>query len=114
MIAYLFVALAAILNAFMDKVENEHFHSSIFKKWNQKFWYKRESWKYAKMIGGYRLDAWHLAKSLMIICFAFAIGFMDMTHWWAVKFVTVGGIWIVVFNLFYNKLFKSNETTKEG
>lgn len=112
MVAYLFVALAAILNAFMDSVESEHFHVTIFRKWNQKFFYKRESWKYAKMIRNYRLDAWHLAKSLMIVCIAFAISFMDLEHWWIVKFLTVGGIWIVVFNLFYNQIFKSHDTDK--
>lgn len=115
MIAYLFVALAAMFNAVMDRVEYPAaFNQSIFKKKNPNFWLKTESWQHAKKIFAYKFDCWHIAKSLMLFCFAFAIAFMDMSHWWVVKFITVGGIWIVVFNVFYNRILKSNETTKEG
>lgn len=44
-LTYILFSISAILNAFMDIIENENFHSSVFKNLNQKFWYKRESWK---------------------------------------------------------------------
>ena len=67
-----FFILAAVFNAIMDKLENENFYTSVFKNLNEKFWYKRESWKYAKKIFGYKIDGWHLAKSAMIICLCLA------------------------------------------
>lgn len=109
MVSYLFIALAAFFNACMDAWENApNFNESTFKYWNRKFWLKEESWAYSKKIFGYRVDAWHLAKSLMVICIGLAISFMDLRHEWWVKLVTVGVIWNVVFVLVYHKLFKVN------
>lgn len=105
MTGYLFIALAAIFNACMDSWENENFFESIFKHWDQKFWYKRESWKYAQKILGYRFDGWHIAKSLMIICFAIAFCFDYKSEWWVI-ILNVGVIWNGTFWLFYHKLFK--------
>ena len=103
-LSYILIALAAICNAFMDIVENENFHASIFKNLNQKFWYKKGSWLYAKRIGGYKLDAWHLAKSLMIILICVAIityhPFIPI-----IDFVIYGLLWNLTFNTAY-KLFK--------
>ena len=103
MISLLCFSLAAIFNAAMDKVENEKFYSSIFKNLNERFWYKRISWKYAKMVGGYRFDAWHLFKSAMIILIAISIityqsiiGFYDIAIY--------GIVWNLTFNLFYNEI----------
>lgn len=106
MISYALIVLAAFFNAFMDIVENEHFYASIFSHWNPKFFYKRESWKYAKKVFSYPIDGWHIAKSLMIICFAFAIITMDLNHQWWVKLLTIGALWNGSFWLFYHKLFK--------
>lgn len=116
MISYFLILLAAFFNAVMDALENENFNESIFSHLNQKFWYKRESWKYAKMIGGYRLDAWHICKSLMVTCLIMAIycaQFSDpiwhtQNGWFNILLdVLVGGIvWNVAFVLFYHKLFK--------
>lgn len=98
-----YIVLAAFLNAVMDLLENENFSSSVFRNLNPKFWYKRESWKYAKRIGGYKVDGWHLAKSAMIICFAFAIVSYDPLLWW-VDILLIGLVWNVVFNLSYKAL----------
>jgi hypothetical protein len=104
-LTYIFIALAAVCNALMDIVENENFHVSVFKNLNQKFWYKRESWKYAKQIGGYKVDAWHLAKSLMIILICGAIvnynPFIPV-----IDFIILGTVWNLTFIIFY-KLFKT-------
>lgn len=89
----------------MDRIENENFYTSVFRKKNPKFWYKRESWKYTKKIFGYKLDAWHLAKSGMIVSFCLAIVFY-IPVFGLIDFVLFGLIWNLTFNLFYNHLFK--------
>jgi hypothetical protein len=99
------VFIAAVLNALMDRVENENFSSSVFKNLNQKFWYKRESWKYAKKVFGWKFDAWHVAKSLMIISLAFAI-VLYTPIFWVVDVMIIGAIWNGTFNIFYNRIFK--------
>ena len=104
MISLTLIVLAAICNAVMDILENENFSSSIFRNLNPKWWYKRESWKYAKKVFGWKYDGWHVFKSLMIINIMLAIvlyhpilGFLD--------FFLFGLVWNSVFSLSY-KLFK--------
>lgn len=116
MIALLFIAVAAMLNAIMDLLENENFHKSIFYRektfglyWDS-FWYKRESWKYAKQLFGYKFDGWHISKSLMIISFAFAIVLYNPIILWWIDIIIMGIIWNVTFNLFYHKIFRSRES----
>lgn len=103
-LSYILIALAAICNAFMDIVENENFHDSVFKNLNQKFWYKRESWKSATKVWGWKFDAWHLAKSLVIILICAAIvtyqPFIIL-----IDMIVLGTVWNLTFTIFY-KLFK--------
>lgn len=108
MVVYLFIVLAAFFNACMDAFENENFFESIFKHWNQRFFYKRESWKNAKKIGGYRLDAWHISKSLFVLSWAAALVavYLDPPpHRWYVMVILVGLFWNFTFWLFYHKIF---------
>jgi hypothetical protein len=109
MISLILVFIAAFFNAVMDATENENFFESTFRDLNQRFWYKRESWKYAKKIFGYHVDAWHLSKSLMIICLIAAIIAFDLPvkNWQdIVIYLIVGGFtWNLSFWLFYNKIF---------
>jgi hypothetical protein len=105
MISALLIALAAIFNAVMDAVENENFTRSIFKNLPERFWYKRESWATARKIGGYKLDAWHLAKSAVVICFCLAIVLYQPLTIWPVDFIIFGLIWNIFFNLFYSDIF---------
>jgi hypothetical protein len=85
MITLLFISLAAISNAFMDSVENEHFFDTRFRDLPQRFWYKRESWQFAKKVFKWKFDAWHTAKSLMVLMMVLAVltyeptfkGFLD-------------------------------------
>lgn len=104
-LSYILIALAAICNAFMDIVENENFHVSVFKNLNQKFWYKRESWKYTTKVWGWKFDSWHLAKSLMIILICAAIvtyqPFIIL-----IDMIVLGTIWNLTFIIFYNIIFK--------
>ena len=117
---FLFTALMAFFNAVMDATENEpNFNESIFKNLNRKFWLKTVSWEYAKRIGGYKFDAWHLAKSFMIISFACVVvagiyfGVWVFEHnspkviiMTVIVNLAVGLTWISVFTLFYHKIFK--------
>ena len=96
----IWVFIAAVLNAIMDIMENENFNTSILKNLNPKFWYKRESWKWAKRIGGWKFDGWHVAKSMMIMVLLWAAA-EDVVQW-----VLMGIVWNVTFNLSY-KLFKA-------
>jgi hypothetical protein len=106
MTCYLFFLLAAFFNAVMDAVENENFHESIFRNLPKQFWYKRESWKYVPRLLGYKFDAWHIAKSLMIACWTLALVFVDYNVPWWVEIPTVGVVWNVSFHLFYHVIFK--------
>lgn len=104
------LVLACFFNAVMDACENENIGESIFKNLPKQFWSKRESWKYTKKIFGYRLDAWHLSKSLMIICFILAGIFFDLpVEKWrdvALYLVLAGLVWNGGFWLFYHKIFR--------
>ena len=104
MISLLLIAVAAILNAFMDTIENERYYRSRLRDLNEKFWYKRTSWKYCYKFGSYPVDAWHLSKSLMVICLVLAVGFAPVIPWWLM--LILGGIvWNVTFNLFYESVW---------
>jgi hypothetical protein len=109
MISLALVFFAAFFNAVMDACENENYFESIFKKLPQQFWYKRESWKYAAKVFGYKIDAWHVSKSLMIICLICAVIFFDLPvkKWQDVAmYIIVGGLtWNITFWLFYHKIF---------
>lgn len=115
MITLLFIVAAAFFNAVMDATENENFYESIFRDLNPRFWYKRESWKYARKIFGYRFDAWHIAKSCMIICMALAVYCEQFSNqvWHTgrtlldigIDIAVAGIMWNLAFNLFYHRLF---------
>jgi len=123
-LSYIFIVLAAVFNAVMDRVENSiQFKVSVFKNLNSEFWCKTISAHSKNFIPftKYRVDAWHLAKSGMIICFVssaafyhpfvenFLQPFID-NYALAGKVIFIilgGGIYNLTFNLFYNNVFKS-------
>lgn len=115
--AFLIVS-AAICNAIMDKLVH-HYDKSIFAEMNPYFWNPNFSWRNKYVLGvpenGHRMiwifkypvaftDAWHLFKSLMLVCLMAAVVCYSYAGvWWAVSdFLFLGGIWILTFNLFYN------------
>lgn len=106
MISALFILFAAFCNAVMDAVENENFFESIFRDWDHTFWYKRESWKTARKVFSYKIDAWHLFKSLMIIFFFMSVVFYQSVFGQLYDFILGGLLWNAAFWLFYHKLFK--------
>lgn len=125
--SYLCVALAAICNAVMDKVETEiSFNSSIFSKYNPLYWSKVASWRNIRLKGTkYPWNAWHNFKSGMVVfmagamvCFGLEYYLYPDSLWDLIEleglrvglFVAwnlslIGTIWIQTFNLFYNHIF---------
>ena len=104
MISYLLILLAAICNAVMDILENENFSSSVFRNLDPKWWYKRESWKYAKKIFGWKYDGWHVFKSTTIILLVLAIVLYRPVLNPVLDFFIMGGIWNATFSYTYKKL----------
>lgn len=106
----LFWSIAAVLNALMDRLENESFHGSVFKDMDQHFWYKRESWDKAYRFMGYKFDAWHLGKSAMVICFAIALRlyeplFDDLVYEMFLLWIS----WTIAHGLCYYYFFKARD-----
>lgn len=96
------VALAAMLNAFMDTVgDSVHFNGSIFSKLDPKFWSKDVSWQYATKVFGWKADAWHIAKSGMVVLLVFAMLLPNGWNFW-LKFIVLGSTWNIFFNIFYS------------
>ncbi len=98
---YFIVALAALLNAVMDRCENiVAFNRSVFSHLDKRFWCKDVSWQYAKKTFGYKWDAWHMAKSA-VICLLLSVLFFNVA-WW--HYFLLGVTWNVVFVFSYHKL----------
>jgi hypothetical protein len=103
----IFIIIGAVLNAVMDCISApDHIVSTKFANLNPNFWSKMISADKAKKIFGWKFDAWHLAKSGMIIllCFAIALQKEMFGFWWDVLFY--GVLWNFVFNGFFNHAFK--------
>lgn len=92
--------LAAFFSAVMDKTKDTiQYNSSVFKNWNKRFWNDEEKTNYF-WITKYKINAWHLSKSLLVICICAA---MSCT---ICEFIIYGLIWNLVFNFLYNKALK--------
>ena len=97
-----FFALAAFFNAVMDTLL-WHFDKSVFRNLKKEWWNPNYSWMSVKPILGTRLDAWHLAKYGMLICFVGSVvTYQPLLGWY--DFALYFLIWWVVFELFYGKL----------
>jgi hypothetical protein len=111
MISIILFILAAFFNALMDATENApNFNESRLKTLPKTFWLKEVSWKYAARLFNYKLDAWHIAKSCMVICFVLTAIFFDwpVEKWQDVAIYLIAGgvIWNATFYFFYHVLFK--------
>ena len=112
-LTFIFFMLAAFFNSVMDATENENiYESKFFRDKDPKFWYKRESWKSAKRIFSFHLDAWHIAKSSMILCLVASVMLalaypIPIKNWHDIAFfVSIYGlVWNGTFKLFYNLIF---------
>ena len=113
MVSCIFIFLAAVCNAVMDKTQF-HFHKSIFKTLNPYFWNGEISWQ-NKYINrdfnqGFKktpvqfTDAFHLFKSLMIIFFVAAVVYYKPMINAFIDFLIFGACWNGTFNCFFNKI----------
>jgi|SRR5579885_2754026 len=110
MLSFILFGLAAFFNAVMDTLDVGHFTNSVFKKWNPKFWAKGVSWQYAPHVFGYPIDAWHLSKSLMILCLASsAVLYHCLLPSPLLDLTLLGTIWIGIFDLFYVHLLVNKQ-----
>lgn len=96
----LFWVLAAISNACMDVLWSR-FDRSVFKNKDPKWWNPNISWKYQPLYLGYRVDAWHLAKTGMIgfITLAMTMHIPIFGYW---DLLLIGVLWNGTFELFYS------------
>ena len=110
-ISHILVALAAIFNAVMDKTKDTiQYKTSVFYKWgwNPNFFNDEQYDKWqGYLVGKYKPNAWHLSKSRMVMCLL-AIPFVYKPFLGPIDYLIFGYEWIVVFNLFYDKIFKFN------
>lgn len=103
-VPFLFVFIGAIFNAIHDTV-NFRYHESVFRNLDPWFWDNSTSYLMAKKIFGYKIDAFHLAKSLMLFSLFGAILSYERPVFGILDFIAFGLVWNVTFNLFYNKIF---------
>jgi hypothetical protein len=115
----IFIVLAAICNAVMDKITH-HWDRSIFKQLKNSVWWNPSiSWKNKYVNRDYKnpikkiifglfdkpfTDAWHTFKSLMIVFLCLAICTYKFYSYF--DFIILGTIWNLTFNLLYNKVLK--------
>ncbi len=95
-LSIIFWALAAFRNAVMDMTYNMY-RSSVFTKLNNpNFWCLVESSKHARRILSTAVDAWHIAKLIMLGCFIGSIGTFTAELWVLALYPI---IWGLVFEL---------------
>ena len=111
------IALAAMFKAVSD-VCADHYDTSIFSRFNPQFWDKSIS-SNNKWIGGNKAnghkkglrywdpisDAWHISNSFMISSFI-AAGIFFPAYNPFIVFALSGVLFTLVFNTFYNHIFK--------
>ena len=142
LLVIIFWMLAAICNALMD-ISAHKFESSIFSHKDPFIWDAKVSWKNKynnrdPELGRRRwfyglivlhpafTDAWHFAKSLMIVCICAVVALLDYevithlnmitTQYGFIKltigiFLILGISWNVTFSFFYDVVFRKK---KEG
>ena len=110
-ISEILFCLAPVFKALSNTVDH-HFDTSVFARQNPRFWDRDISSYNAKRIGGYKLDAWHLAESGMIWCMIFGTVLHQPKIEWYYEVAIAGAAWILIFNVFYNKLFLQKKYRK--
>lgn len=107
MITIILLVLAGMFKAVADTLIH-HFDTSIFRRKDRKFWDPNISWKYAKYLPltKYKVDAWHLSNTGMIICFCLSVALNTFPYHWLLQFLAAGLIVNISFNLFYNKILR--------
>lgn len=108
MITILLISLAAIFKAVADTLD-DHFDTSIFRRKDPMVWDANMSKVKKFWITNYKPDPWHISNSLLLICLFFAILFNDLDRFglpWYVDMIGIGIIYNLVFEVFYDKIFR--------
>lgn len=108
MIALICILLAAVCKATADTLAH-HFDTSIFKKKRRSFWDPAVSSTQAPRVFNYKIDAWHLFNSGMIVFFIAAAALHPFDRdrlQWFLEIPCAGLCFIVMFNTFYNKILR--------
>lgn len=105
MIELIIISLAAALKAFADTLDH-HFDTSIFRWWSRKYFDPNVINKTGPKIFGYPLDGWHIANSLQILCWFIVALVYSPTFMWYGDLACGGIVFIVVFNVLYNEVFR--------
>jgi len=107
MLTIFFILLAGFFKAVADTLQH-HFDTSIFKRKYKKFWDPAISWQFARYLKftRYKVDAWHLSNSGMVIAFCLAIVCHHAVLHWFFELLLAGLFFNVTFNIFYNKVLR--------
>lgn len=100
MIKILLIIIAAICKAFADTISPRK--SQLSKRGD--FWNIEKKGKMLPFTK-YPVDGWHLFNSGMIISLIFA-NVISFPYIWYVEVPILGIVFILTFNLFYNKILK--------
>lgn len=133
------VPIASGFNSIMDTLAH-HFPGSIFSKWNKNFWDasvsgnnkyiggKKENGRTYWIILGFKVtipslftDAWHPAKTLMLIAIWFAINLHKQVYpftqtWWIndiAECALFGLTWCKPFSFLYNQVWLRDSKFKD-
>lgn len=110
----LLFAVAAMFYAVTQTVDH-HYSTSVFKNLNPNFWNGQVSFTTARKIFGYPVDAFHLSMTVMVVICMMAAVFCQHPVWtweigllkWYYQIGVVGIVWIIIFNIFFNKILVS-------
>jgi hypothetical protein len=105
MITAILILFAAICKAMADTLDH-HFDTSIFRNKPRKWFDPNVIIKTAPKIFNYPIDAWHISNSLMIASFILAAIFYEQKAAWYIEFSLYGLGFTMVFNIFYNRVFR--------
>jgi len=122
MLSLILIIIAGVCDAVMDKLKS-HFSKSIFKNLNGLFWNPSISWPNKWEVGSttkekffgsstflvWTTDAWHLFKSIKLMCIMAAIVFYaPMINWWA-DFLILRLSYAIVFEGLFTYIFSKKD-----
>lgn len=94
-ISILLFLLASAFNALMDMTAQMWESSVIARKpkmFNPRWWSLYESYKHAPKILGTAVDAWHVAKFLMLACIIGSIATFTAEWYWVLFYPFIWGV----------------------
>ena len=105
MLSLILIIFASIFDACKDTLK-DHFSISIFKNLNPNFWNPAISY-HIKTIMTYRIDGWHICKSINIILICFAMGYYKpITDYVLLNIFIIGMTMNITFEIVYRNLSK--------